>query len=94
MARWQGCVFRCKASEIVGSSMNAFEQISDTQTKRRYWIFTVSPLVAKGGKERWVPVTNTLLTMLEEYRMAFGLSPQPSLSEKGALLLSPTREPS
>ena len=78
-----------RASEIVGSSMNAFEQISDTQTKRRYWIFTVSPSVAKGGKERWVPVTNTLLTMLEEYRLAFGLSPQPSLSEKGALLLSP-----
>lgn len=78
-----------RASEIVGSSMNAFEQISDTGSKRRYWIFTVTPSVAKGAKERWVPVTNTLLTMLEEYRMAFGLSPQPTRSEKGALLLSP-----
>lgn len=78
-----------RASEIVGSSMNAFEQLSDPQSKRRYWIFHVTAAVAKGGKERWVPVTDTLLKMLEEYRMAFGLSPQPTLSEKGALLLSP-----
>lgn len=78
-----------RASEIVGSSMNAFEQLSDPQTKRRYWIFHVTASVAKGGKERWVPVTDTLLKMFEEYRMQFGLSPQPTLSEKGALLLSP-----
>ena len=78
-----------RASEIVGSSMNAFEQLSDPQTKRRYWVFHVTALVAKGGKERWVPVTDILLKMLEEYRMAFGLSPQPTLAERGALLLSP-----
>lgn len=34
-------------------------------------------------------MTGTLLGALEEYRMAFGMSPQPSLSENGALLLSP-----
>lgn len=78
-----------RASEIVGSSMNAFQQISDPQTKRRYWIFQVVPSVAKGGTERWAPVTRTLLKMLEDYRMAYGLSPQPVPSEKTALLLSP-----
>lgn len=38
-------------------------------------------------------VTGTLLKALEEYRMAFGMSPQPSLSENGALLLSPHTRP-
>jgi integrase/recombinase XerC len=78
-----------RASEIVESSMNAFQQISDPKTKRRHWVFRVDASVGKGGKERWVPVTAVLLKMLEDYRTAFGLSPQPSLSDKGALLLSP-----
>lgn len=82
-----------RASELVGSSMNAFQQISDSKSTRRYWIFRVEAAVAKGGKARSVPVTSTLLKTLEEYRMAFGLSPQPSLSEKGALLLSPHTRP-
>ncbi len=82
-----------RASELVGSSMNAFQQISDPKTMRRYWIFRVEAAVAKGGKARSVPVTGTLLKALEEYRMAFSLSPQPSLAEKGALLLSPHTRP-
>lgn len=82
-----------RASELVGSSMNAFQQISDPKTMRRYWIFRVEAAVAKGGKARAVPVTGTLLKALEEYRMAFSLSPQPSLTENGALLLSPHTRP-
>ncbi len=82
-----------RASELVGSSMDAFQQISDTKTMRRYWIFRVEDAVAKGGKARSVPVTGTLLKELKEYRMAFSLSPQPSLAEKGALLLSPHTRP-
>jgi site-specific recombinase XerD len=78
-----------RASELVGSSMSAFTQLSDPQTKRRYWVFHVAASVAKGGKERWVPVTRTLLKMLEDYRLAFSLSPQPGPAEKTALLLSP-----
>lgn len=77
-----------RASELVGSSMNAFRQISDPKTKRRYWVFRVDAAVAKGGKKRWVPVTSTLLKVLEEYRMAFDLPPQPAPAERGALLLS------
>lgn len=82
-----------RASELVGSSMNAFQQISDPKTTRRYWIFRVEAAVAKGGKARSVPVTGTLLKALEEYRMVFSLSPQPSMSENGALLLSPHTRP-
>jgi site-specific recombinase XerD len=82
-----------RASELVGSSMNAFQQISDPKTTRRYWIFRVGAAVAKGGKARSVPVTGTLLKALEEYRMVFSLSPQPSMSENGALLLSPHTRP-
>lgn len=82
-----------RASELVGSSMNAFQQISDPKTARRYWIFRVEATVAKGGKARSVPVTGPLLKVLEEYRMAFDLTPQPSLSENGALLLSPHTRP-
>ena len=82
-----------RASELVGSSMNAFQQISDPKSARRYWIFRVEAAVAKGGKARSVPVTSTLLKALEEYRMAFNLAPQPSLSENGALLLSPHTRP-
>lgn len=77
-----------RASEIVGSVMGAFQQLSDPQTKRRYWVFQVAASVAKGGTERWVPVTRTLLKVLEDYRMAFGLSPQPAPNEKTALVLS------
>lgn len=82
-----------RARELVGSSMNAFQQISDPRTTRRYWIFRVEAAVAKGATARSVPVTGTLLKTLEEYRIAFGLSPQPSLSEDGALLLSPHTRP-
>lgn len=84
---------RLRASELVGSSMNASQQISDPKTKRRCWIFRVEATVAKGAKARSVPVTGTLLKALEEYRMAFGMSPQPSLSKNGALLLSPHTRP-
>lgn len=82
-----------RASELVGSSMNAFQQISDPKTARRYWIFRVEAAVAKGSSARSVPVTSTLLKTLEQYRIAFSLSPQPSLSEVGALLLSPHTRP-
>lgn len=78
-----------RASELVGSSMQAFQQLSDPATKRRYWTFKVGAAVAKGGKARTVPVTSSLLKALEDYRMAFGLSPQPTSNENGALLLSP-----
>lgn len=78
-----------RASELVGSVMGAFQQIPDTKTKRHYWIFQVSSSVAKGGKERWVPVTRILLKVLEDYRVAFGLPAQPEIDEKTALLLSP-----
>jgi site-specific recombinase XerD len=78
-----------RASELVGSVMSAFQQIPDVRTKRHYWVFHVSKEVAKGGKERWVPVTRTLLKVLEDYRVAFGLAPQPEIDEKTALLLSP-----
>ena len=73
--------------------MNAFYQLSDPKTKNRYWIFHVDGATAKGGKERRVPVTRTLLKSLEDYRMAFGLSPQPAPSEKTGLLLSPHTQP-
>lgn len=82
-----------RASELVGSSMNAFQQITDTRSLRRYWVFRVEAAVAKGGKARSIPVTATLLKMLEEYRMAYSLSPQPSSSENGAILLSPHTRP-
>lgn len=82
-----------RASELVGSSMNAFQQISDPKTARRYWIFRVEAAVAKGGKARSVPMTGTLLKALEDYRMAVDLAPQPSLSDNGALLLSPHTRP-
>jgi site-specific recombinase XerD len=78
-----------RASELVGSAMNAFYQLSDPKTKSRYWIFRVDGSCAKGGKERRLPVTRTLLESLEDYRMAFGLPPQPTSSEETALLLSP-----
>ncbi|WP_305825530.1 tyrosine-type recombinase/integrase [Massilia brevitalea] len=78
-----------RASELVGSVMGAFQQIPDTKTKRHYWVFQVSALVAKGGKQRWVPVTQTLLKVLVDYRVAFGLPPQPEFEEGTALLLSP-----
>jgi len=78
-----------RASELVGSKMGAFQQIPDTKRKRHYWVFQVSASVAKGGKERWVPVTRTLLKVLEDYRVAFDFSPQPEIDEKTALLLSP-----
>lgn len=78
-----------RASEIVGSVMGAFQPLSDPKTRRRYWVFHVSASVAKGGKERWVPVTRTLLQALEDYRVAFGLAPQPKPTDTTALLLSP-----
>lgn len=78
-----------RASEIVGSRMGAFQQLSDPQTKRRYWVFHVDPLVAKGSKARWVPVTRPLLKALEDYRIAFSLSAQPAPSDQSGLLLSP-----
>jgi integrase/recombinase XerC len=78
-----------RASEIVGSAMGAFQQLSDPKTKRRYWVFQVGASVAKGGKERWVPVTRTLLQAFEDYRLAFGLAPQPTPTDTTALLLSP-----
>jgi site-specific recombinase XerD len=78
-----------RASELVGSAMNAFYQLSDPKSKNRYWIFRVDASCAKGGKERRLPVTRTLLKSLEDYRMAFGLPPQPTSTEKTALLLSP-----
>ena len=73
--------------------MTAFYQLSDPKTKNRYWIFHVNSATAKGGKEWRVPVTRTLLKSLEDYRMAFGLSPQPGPSEKMGLLLSPHTQP-
>ena len=82
-----------RASEIVGSTMGAFQQMSDPKTKRRYWVFHVAASVGKGGKERWVPVTRTLLKVLEDYRVAFGLSPHPAPSDRTALLLSPYTRP-
>jgi site-specific recombinase XerD len=78
-----------RASELVGSAMNAFYQLTDPKTKNRYWIFHVDASCAKGGKERRLPVTRTLLKSLEDYRMAFSLPPQPTPTEKTALLLSP-----
>ena len=78
-----------RASEIVGSVMSAFQQLSDPKTKRRYWVFHVGASVAKGGKERWVPVTRTLLQAFEDYRVAFGLAPLPTSTDKTTLLLSP-----
>lgn len=82
-----------RASEIVGSTMGAFQQMSDPKTKRRYWVFRVDASVGKGGKERWVPVTRTLLKTLEDYRVTFRLSPHPAPSDKTALLLSPYTRP-
>jgi integrase/recombinase XerC len=82
-----------RSSEIVGSTMGAFQQLSDPKTMRRYWVFHVASTVAKGSKERWVPVTRTLLKTFEDYRAVFGLSPYPALSDKTALLLSPYTRP-
>ena len=52
-------------------------------------MFQVNASVAKGGKERWVPVTRTLLKVLKDYRVAFDLSPHAEIDEKTALLLCP-----
>lgn len=38
------------ASELVSSSMNAFQHVSDPRTTRRYWIFRVEAVVAKGER--------------------------------------------
>lgn len=82
-----------RASEIVGSYMTAFYQLSDPKTRNRYWIFHVEGATAKGGKERKVPVTRTLMKSFENYRMSFGLSPQPEPGETMKLLLSPHTQP-
>jgi integrase/recombinase XerC len=78
-----------RASELVHAKMNAFYQLSDPKTKKRYWVFVVTEATGKGGKERRVPVTRTLLGALEVYREAFGLPAQPSPGESTGLLLSP-----
>ncbi|MET3135255.1 integrase/recombinase XerC [Oxalobacteraceae bacterium GrIS 1.11] len=78
-----------RASELVHARMNAFYQLPDPATKKRYWVFLVSGENAKGGKERRVPVTRELLAVLAVYRSAFGLAAQPALNETAALLLSP-----
>lgn len=39
-----------RASEIVGSVMGAFQQLSDPKTRRRYWVFQASPSVAIGER--------------------------------------------
>jgi integrase/recombinase XerC len=78
-----------RASELVHAKMNAFYQLSDPKTKRWYWVFLVTKATGKGGKERRVPVTRTLLAALAVYREAFGLPAQPSAGETSGLVLSP-----
>ena len=53
-----------RASELVQAKMNAFYQLSDPATKKRYWVFLVNGETAKGGKEWRVPVTRELLAAL------------------------------
>ncbi len=78
-----------RAIELVGSAMGAFYRLVDPKSKQRYWIFKVDAARAKGGRERQVPVTRTLLRALQDYRMGFGLPPNPVDSEWVGLLLSP-----
>lgn len=77
-----------RASELVGAKMGAFYQLSDPATGNRYWIFLVTSETGKGGKERRVPVTRSLLSALKVYRQAFGMPPLPSQSDDSPLLLS------
>ena len=66
-----------RASELVGAKMRAVQPFSDPKHRKTYWILKVAEDTAKGGKERTVPVTPTLLDALIAYRSAFGLAPLP-----------------
>lgn len=80
-----------RTSELIGASMGAFRALYDPSTATTYWVLTIEGETAKGGKERTVPVTPTLLDALVVYRRAFGLDPLPGKSKADCGLILSVR---
>lgn len=78
-----------RTSELIKATMSAFYRLSDPQDGQTYWIMIVREETAKGGKERRLPVTRSVLDALGVYREAFGMPALPAPAESGALILSP-----
>jgi integrase/recombinase XerC len=77
-----------RASELVGAKMSAFYQLTDPETHARHWIFCVTTETGKGGKERRIPVTRSVMVAFRTYRQAYGLAALPALGDDLSLLLS------
>ena len=77
-----------RATELVGSQMNAFSREADPQSGRHYWLFDVSPDVAKGGAGRCIPVPKPVWDAFLDYRQAFGCEAVPDARDATPLLLS------
>jgi integrase/recombinase XerC len=80
-----------RASELVGARMRAVRPLSDPKNGKTYWVLTVDAATAKGGRERSVPVTTTLLDAFTAYRAAFGLPPLPGPNDRDVGLILSVR---
>ena len=77
-----GCGLR--VSELVTATMGDIHTRPDTLGTQRWWLNIKN---GKGGKARWVPLTQELVSELEHYRVANGMPAQPVFGESYPLVL-------
>jgi integrase/recombinase XerC len=78
-----------RAAQLVGAKLGSFTQSADPANRKTYWVFKVSGVNAKRGKERPLPVTSLLMDALIAYRLSLGLPPYPSHEDSMPFLRSP-----
>lgn len=86
--RWMATLFYMtgvRTAEAVNGVMGDFSMVFDRVTSRNRYFLDV---VGKGDKQRAIPISDSFLSELADFRQTFGLAPWPAPNEQTPLLFS------